>query len=772
MVINGQNFTKEIINRIKETIKGTPDLSRRKLSLLVCEWLNWRSSNNALKDMSCRLALLKLHDCGLIDLPETYKRPPSAFKKKSNPISIKHVTKVECSLSDFGPVEIIQIKNSYVKVSRIWNDLMNHFHYLGAGPLCGAQIRYLIHSQKYGFIGGFAFNSAAWRLEARDQWIGWDERARLKNLNKVVCNSRFLILPYIKVEHLASHVLSLMVKRLTKDWYKKYGIEPILLETFVECGRFKGTCYRAANWKHVGKTKGRGRQDHSNNFSEPIKDIYLYPLRKGVQEVLCDGPPKPAIVVKEPSDWAEEEFGTAELGDERRVKRLMTIARDFYLRPQANVPQACQSRAKTKAVYRFFDDKNNRMEKILEPHYEATLNRINSEKIVLAVQDTTSLNYSTHPATENLGYISRGKEHVIGLMVHDTMSFNIDGTPLGLLDVLCWARDPADFGKRHIRKQLPIEEKESSKWLKAFTRIAQAQKRCPESTLVCIADREADLYDLFHLALNTDGGPKLLIRAEHDRLVAEGQGHLYDYIRSQSLSGTQTVHVPRRGKQPSREARLEVRFAKVTLMPPSRKRYLGELSIWAMLAEEVDCPKNVKPLQWMLLTTFQINSFEEATEKLGWYCFRWNIEIYHKTLKSGCKIEQRQLGQAERIEACLAIDMVIAWRIFHLTKLGREIPDVPCTVFFEDAEWKALVAYKTQNPVPPENPPSLREATRMVASLGGFLGRKSDGHPGTKTLWLGLQRLDDLTEMWITCISMFAPNYLRPPPVSSTPTYG
>ena len=120
----------------------------------------------------------------------------------------------------------------------------------------------------------------------------------------------------------------------------------------------------------------------------------------------------------------------------------------------------------------------------------------------------------------------------------------------------------------------------------------------------------------------------------------------------------------------------------------------------------------------------------------------------------------------------LAIDMVIAWRIFHLTKLGREIPDVPCTVFFEDAEWKALVAYKTQNPVPPENPPSLREATRMVASLGGFLGRKSDGHPGTKTLWLGLQRLDDLTEMWITCISMFAPNYLRPPPVSSTPTYG
>ena len=156
----------------------------------------------------------------------------------------------------------------------------------------------------------------------------------------------------------------------------------------------------------------------------------------------------------------------------------------------------------------------------------------------------------------------------------------------------------------------------------------------------------------------------------------------------------------------------------------------------------------IGPVRWMLLTTCRVDSFEAACEKLRWYTLRWGIEVYHRTLKSGCQIEQRQLGTADSIEACLAIDLVVGWRIFHLAKLGREIPDVPCTVYFEEAEWKALLAYVTKNPVPPHQPPTLREALRSVATLGGFLGRKGDGEPGTQTLWLGLQRLDDITAMW------------------------
>ena len=404
------------------------------------------------------------------------------------------------------------------------------------------------------------------------------------------------------------------------------------------------------------------------------------------------------------------------------------------------------------------------MKAILEPHYQSTIKRIKREKVVLAVQDSTYLNYSTHPATENLGPIGTKPDGCIGLVVHNTMAFNLDATPLGLLDVQCWARNPEQFGKKHVRHELPIEQKESNKWLVSYQTTQKVQEQCPATVVVNVGDRESDIYELFEQALSDSKGSKLLIRAGHDRLLDDGQTHLLDYIKSRPLAGTRQIHLPKRGNRCAREVQLDIRFAKATLKAPQRKQHIKDLTIWAILAEEVDCVEGEEPLQWLLITTLEINSYPEAVEKLDWYALRFWIEVYHRTLKSGCKIEQRQLGKADRIEACLAIDMVIAWRIFHLTKLGRQTPDVPCTVFFEDAQWKALVAYKTQNPIPPEHPPSLRNVVHMVASLGGFLDRKSDGEPGTQTLWLGLQRLDDLVEMWKTCIMHFAPMLMRTSP--------
>ena len=773
VIICGQNFSPELIGGIQAKIDTHPGLSRRKLSQQICEWLDWRNPRGDLKQMSCRVALLRLHEQGHIQLPPLCGTtgPPPKSNSKAGWESFEEPSALIGSLAELGRVELIAIKSSNRTLSRRWNQLMDQYHYLGSGPLCGAQLRYLIHSEHHGYLGGFAFSSGAWRLAARDKWIGWSDRTRAENLDKVVCNSRFLIVPQVKVAGLASHVLSLSAKRLGADWLQRYGVEPALLETFVERDRFKGTCYRAANWQHIGETKGRGRQDHGRTNHVAIKDIYIYPLHRDARKILCNGQPEPVHQPQDPIDWAEAEFATVDLGDARRHKRLLTIARDFFAQPRANIPQACQSRAKTKAVYRFFEDKNNTMDKILAPHYETTLSRAQQEKVVLVAQDTTTLNYSTHPATQDLGLIGSKQDGPIGLIVHDTMAFNLEGTPLGLLDVQCWARDPADFGKKHLRAQLAIEQKESNKWLKSFQATAEAQKRCPDTTFVNMGDREADIYELFHLALSDPEGPRLLVRSEYNRLLADGQGHLWDHVASQELGGIQTVHVPRKGNRCARDARLEVRFAQVTLKPPQNKKHLDELNIWAVFAEEVDAPDGVTPLKWMLLTTCPVHSFENAVEKLDWYCGRWGIEVYHRTLKSGCKIEQRQLGSADRIEACLAIDMVIAWRIYHLTKLGRETPDVPCTVFFEECEWKALVAYKTQNPIPPDNPPSLREMTRMVASLGGFLGRKGDGEPGTQTLWLGLQRLEDITEMWRITISARAPHLVKSP-VSSNPGYG
>ncbi|MDP2755780.1 MAG: IS4 family transposase, partial [Nitrospirota bacterium] len=357
-------------------------------------------------------------------------------------------------------------------------------------------------------------------------------------------------------------------------------------------------------------------------------------------------------------------------------------------------------------------------------------------------------NYGTHPATENLGPITNIPTGVAGLMLHGTLAVNTEGTPLGLLAAQCWARDPAAYGKKAKRHKLPIEEKESNKWLTSFKAATATAKACPDTTVVSVGDREADIYELFALAAQTPKSPLLLVRAQHDRKLLEEQGRLSEHLSGISAAGIQEIIVPRKGDRQARNAQLSIRYSQVVLAPPTGKNGRTPLSIWAILADEQGPPEGITPLRWLLLTTAPTDSFAKACEHLSWYTQRWTIEVFHRTLKSGCRIENRQLGSANRLEACLAIDLVVAWRIHHLTKLGRETPDVPCSIYFEEAEWKALTTFVTKKATDTDRPPTLREAIRMVAMLGGFLARKSDGEPGTQSLWLGLQRLDDITEMW------------------------
>ena len=778
MRICGQEFSDEVVARIRRAVGEEPELSRAGLSRQVCQWLNWRAANGRLKEMSCRVALRRLEQRGELLLPAARSRPGQTVpggRRKGRNRQVVESTAVRGGLAELGRVELVAVGSRVSQKARVWKELMRRHHYLGAGPLCGAQLRYLVRSPERGWLGGLAFSGAAWRLRARDQWIGWSERARQQHLERVVANSRFLILPQVEVAHLASKVLGMAMRRLALDWKQRYGYEPLLVETFVERGRFRGTSYRAANWVEVGQTQGRGRQDRAHRQEKPVKRVFVYSLQKRARQQLCQlpvgtppaGPTRTPRAV--PADWAEEEFSGAELGDRRLSERLLVLARDFYARPEASVPGACRSRAKTKAAYRFLEHPETDMPRLLAPHYRATQQRVSRHGVVLAVQDTSSLNYSAHPATEDLGPIASQAEGPVGLLLHSTLAFSLEGTPLGLLDVQCWARDPAQFGKRHQRKQRLIADKESVKWLKSFQAAAEAQRHCRATQLVSVGDREADLYELFHLALADPQGPKLLVRAQHPRVLAEEQGPLWEGVASQPLAGIQEIRLPRRAQRAARIARLEVRFAPVTLRPPRLKPRLGPLTLWAVLAQESAPPPGSEPVCWMLLTTCPVDHFQAACEKLRWYTLRWNIEVFHRTLKSGCRIEQRQLGSADRLEACLAIDLVVAWRIFHLAKLGRETPHVPCSVYFEEAEWKALVAYITQNPNPPDSPPSLYQAMRMVASLGGFLGRKGDGEPGTQTLWLGLQSLDTMAAMWKL---LTGPPRAHPPPVSSSLTYG
>lgn len=771
MIICGRQFCPEVIARINQEGRA---LSRRALSRQVCQWLDWKGPSGKWQSTNARIALKRLESSGLVVLPNRAHRfaaQPKAGRSRKPPLKLPPI---EGTLAQTGPVELVLVGSRHSEASRQCRELLQRFHPQGF-RLCGMQLRYLIVCPQ-GLLGVLCFSAAARRLRWRDQWIGWSDIARAENLHRIVNNSRFLIRPEVRIRHLASHVLGMAARRLPQDWQQRYAYRPCLLETFVEKTKHHGGCYRASNWIELtGATAGRGRNDAQHKAHKTAKRIFLYPLIPKARHVLQQLPQKLRLVraqpkappLAEPQDWAEEEFNPVQLGDQRLRKRLLVLARDFYARPQSNVPQSCGgNRAKTKAAYRFFDHPQVSMDAVLQSHYQATVARMAKESVVLLPQDTTSLNYSTHPATENLGPIATRQEGVIGLLVHDTMAFNLEGTPLGLLDVQCWARDPEQFGKKHQRRRLRFEEKESVKWLRSLEAVARIQSQCPQTRLVSVGDREADIYELFVWATEQAGRPQLLIRAEHNRRVKEEHGYLWEQLGAQPLAGIKQVRVPRRANRAARTAELEVRFGSVELRAPKTRGRLPNVRLWAVWAREPAPRPGIEAVEWMLLTTLWVESLEQACEKLEWYTRRWGIEIFHRTLKSGCQIETRQLGSADRIEACLAIDMVVAWRIFQLTKLGRETPEVPCTVYFEDIEWKALVGFIRKDPIAPPQPPTLREAIRLVASLGGFLGRKGDGEPGTQTIWLGLQRLDDISAAWKIFSELF--NHT----VSSNRTYG
>jgi hypothetical protein len=720
-----------------------PDMSRYRLAREVCERFEWRDTRGQLKEMACRKRLAQMHRRNLIELPSIRRCFP-----QPRPLPSVAVVPIEATLAELGKIELICVTGASLDESRIWQALMKA-HPLGGGPLCGAQLRYLIRCER-GYLGALAFSAGARRLYTRDAYLGWCDDERAVNLARVVCNSRFLILPEVRVPHLASSILAQATKKMSADWQTHYGYTPWVLETFVDDAH-AGTSYRAANWIEVGKTRGRGRQDRHHRCPTTRKKVFIKVLSPQHFPKLDDTLDDTATV-----DWAVQEFGSIVL-EPRLVRRGIEIARDFYACPHANIPQACDTWARTKAAYRFFAHPKTTMQTLLAGHYQATLQRSQDYPVVLAVCDTSSLNYTAHPATEGMGPIGYSKK-AVGLMLHETIAFTVSGVPLGLVDVQCWARDSDAFGQKHARKKRSIEEKESRKWLDSWAAVTKAQAISPQTQFVMVADRESDVYDLLAKAKNEQA--RLLIRAEQSRKLCEEELCLWPYLQTQPVAGELEVQVGRRKAQPARVARLTIRQARVTLLPPKGRKCLGPVAVWAVWAQEIAPPPGIEALDWMLLTTVATDTFSQACERLNWYTKRWGIEIYHRILKSGCNIEDRQLAGADRLEACLAIDMVVAWRIMHLVHLNREVPHLPATVYFDDMQWKALTAFSTRNPIPPKEPPTLNEAVRLVGRLGGHLGRKSDGQPGAEALWIGLQRLDDITETY----SIFTTPPPMPPP--------
>jgi hypothetical protein len=452
-----------------------------------------------------------------------------------------------------------------------------------------------------------------------------------------------------------------------------------------------------------------------------------------------------------PAQWTQEEFGRAPLPDRRLVQRLMLMATDFAQQPTAPIPQACGSWDKTKAAYRFFDNDAVQPQAILEAHLQATVQRMQAHRLVLCAQDTTTLNYSTHPRTRGLGPIGNNRDKTLGLLLHSTLALTPTGQPLGLLQAHSWARSTRTFGRSaNARNRTAREQKESQKWLDSFSACQALAARCPQTTLVNLADREGDLYDLFQQALAPTHAPTvhLLVRAQHDRQVAHPQKYLWDYLAAQRVGARLKLQVGRKDGQPARLATLTIRFACVTLRPPCLKEDQPPLTLWAVEAREMRPPRGVKALCWRLLTTLPVPTVEAAVEKVRWYAGRWQIEVLHKVLKSGCQVEQRQLETAARLQRVLMVDLIVAWRVLALCKAARETPTALASDYLAQAEWRALWCYMNPRAKPPRRAPTVRQAVRWIAQLGGFLGRRRDGQPGPIVVWRGMQQLRAITAAW------------------------
>jgi hypothetical protein len=444
--------------------------------------------------------------------------------------------------------------------------------------------------------------------------------------------------------------------------------------------------------------------------------------------------------------WAETEFKDVDFGDKRLNSRIVRIATTLAAMSAESIPAACRGWQETKATYRSFDNKKITAEKILSAHIAATKERMRSQKRVLLLQDTSELDYSNHFSKEGIGYLN-GEQHK-GFLIHPLFAIGEDRLPLGLVKLALWTRETLGQAKRH--EERAIEDKETLRWLLHYQEGNKLAQEMPQTHMVVIGDRESDIYEVLAEAAKAksdgDVSADLLVRSSHNRRVAMSdgkQGKIRELSSGSSVLGEIAFEMqPRKGEK-ERKVQQQIRATEIQILPTQRRGDRGEMESFAMTvvhAKEINVPTGATPVEWFLLTTVKVgNDFERACEIIEWYLARWEIELYFKALKSGCKVEEIQLQEAQRFMSCLALYAVIAWRILFLVKIGRTRSELCCSEFLSETEWRT--AYVMIRKKKPKHPPTIGEAINIIAQVGGYLARKSDGPPGMKNLWRGLSRI-------------------------------
>jgi hypothetical protein len=453
--------------------------------------------------------------------------------------------------------------------------------------------------------------------------------------------------------------------------------------------------------------------------------------------------------------WAISQFSQAQLGDVRRTRRLVEVACAMAVDPQASIPEQNKDWAGAKAAYRLFDCPRVSFESVSRPHWDQTRLRARECDLTLMIQDTTWLSYRHHPATQGLGRFGGADRSGSGLLLHSVLAVRPrpdgSGRVLGVAHAKLWARDDevTGTGKRRARKRRS-DDRESMRWAEAVRQVGSAPAN---GRFIHVGDREGDIFDLFEQSTRLSNcGFVIRLMRQRNACLGHRQGtlsskrrpktSLKEICRQMKKLGTTRLWVPPRGGRPGRWAELAVAGGPVTVYSPwygtGGSRTARPLCCWAVRVWEIDAPPGVQPLEWLLLTSEPVNGLADALRVCGYYSLRWMIEEYHQCLKSGCKVQERQLESAERLGPFIGIATAVAARLLQLKNDARLTPERPATECVDRESVRLLAKLIKAKP----EQLTIRRFTHEVAKMGGFLGRKTDGDPGWKTLWAGWQKLN------------------------------
>ena len=485
--------------------------------------------------------------------------------------------------------------------------------------------------------------------------------------------------------------------------------------------------------------------------------------------------------------WVKDELATADLRDKRLNDLFQELLTWWSERPRASIPAACGGYAEMAAAYRFCDNDKVTLPGLLAPHRAATLQRIAVQDCVVLSQDTTEVDL-TRPdmLVEGVGPLT--DESRVGAFLHAMHGLTRDGLPLGTVYAETWTRPFSHVSeterrtpqyreaKKKTQKEKPIWEKESYCWIEFLRAAHEVARAAPNTHVICAADSGADVFEMFEAGQLPTKGPRAdwIVRACQDRALQkpakdappEEHNHyaatrsLTTRVAAESVLYKAVIHV--RGRKPkikndkrarrqpreSRVAEVEIRATRVTLRPPPRPEgELPPITLNVVLVRETNPPAGDEPVEWLLLTSLPIDTAEQVREVIACYSLRWMIEIFFRTLKSGCRIEERRFETLPRLLNSLAIYLIVAWRTLYVCHLGRSCSDLSCEAIFEPAEWKAVYRVVRRKP-PPQEPPPLQEMVALVAQLGGYVNKRNGKPPGPQTVWLGLARTHDFALCW------------------------